>query len=153
MSVKVVVDASVWVSQLMPADAHYQASKDWAERFTDSGNVVVMPAFLIIEVAASVSRVTKQPDLSKAAIAKINSSSVIEVIAMDSAFIQVASGIAADLRLRAGDATYVALAYQLNIPLISWDKEQLERASSLVTTFTPDTYVFEADEEETETGA
>lgn len=126
MPVKVVVDASVWVSQLMPGDAHYQASKDWAERFINSGNIVVIPAFLLIEVAASVSRVTKQPDLSRTAIAKINGSSAMEVIAMDSAFIQLASDIAADLRLRAGDATYVALAHQLNIPLISWDKEQLE---------------------------
>ena len=74
----------------------------------------------------------------------------MEIIAMDSAFIQAAATIAADLRLRAGDATYVSLAYQLGIPLISWDKEQLERASSLVTTFTPDSYVFETDESDTE---
>ncbi len=75
----------------------------------------------------------------------------MEVIAMDSAFIQASADIAADLRLRAGDATYVALAYQLNIPLISWDNEQLERASNLVTTYTPDTYVFESADSFTDT--
>ena len=38
------------------------------------------------------------------------------------------------------DAIYVAVAKQLNIPLISWDKEQLRKASSLLTTYTPETY-------------
>jgi len=33
-----------------------------------------------------------------------------------------------------------ALAQQLNIPLVSWDKEQLRKASNLLTTYTPDTY-------------
>lgn len=150
MPVKVVIDASVWVSQLMTDDAHHKASKIWAEQFTDSGSILVMPAFLLIEVAASVSRVTGQPDPSRAAIAKINGSSAMEIIDIDSPLIQASVNVAADLRLRAGDATYVALAYQLNIPLVSWDKEQLERASSLITTYTPESYIFETDKSEKE---
>jgi hypothetical protein len=30
----------------------------------------------------------------------------------------------------------------MNIPLVSWDKEQLQRARSFIVTFTPDSYVF-----------
>ena len=37
---------------------------------------------------------------------------------------------------------YVALAHQLNIPLVSWDKEQIQKASSLITTYTPENYIF-----------
>jgi len=62
--------------------------------------------------------------------------------------VQAAVTIAADLQLRAGDATYVAVAHQLNIPLISWDKKQLQRAESLVSTYTPDNYAFQEIHEE-----
>jgi predicted nucleic acid-binding protein len=50
--------------------------------------------------------------------------------------------VAVKLQLRAGDAAYVAVAHRHNIPLISWDKEQLRKASSLTTTYTPDEYPF-----------
>ncbi len=48
-----------------------------------------------------------------------------------------ASKIAANHQLRGADALYVAVAAQLNIPLVSWDKEHLSRASNLITTYTP----------------
>ncbi len=35
---------------------------------------------------------------------------------------------------------------QVNLPLLSWDKEQLERAGNLLTTYTPSTYPFEKPE-------
>jgi predicted nucleic acid-binding protein len=34
----------------------------------------------------------------------------------------------------------VVVAQQLNIPLVSWDKEQLRKASSILTTYAPDRY-------------
>jgi predicted nucleic acid-binding protein len=62
--------------------------------------------------------------------------------------VQKAVDVAINLQLRAGDAIYVALARQLNIPLISWDKEQLQKASTIITTYTPDTYTFPQSESE-----
>ena len=41
------------------------------------------------------------------------------------------------LRLRGADATYVAVAQRLDLPLITWDREQLERASRLITVRSP----------------
>ena len=51
--------------------------------------------------------------------------------------IEVVIEIASDLQLRAGDATYVAVAHQLNLPLVTWDKEQLQRGAILLSTYTP----------------
>ncbi|HEV8260717.1 MAG TPA: hypothetical protein VGQ19_08175 [Burkholderiales bacterium] len=45
--------------------------------------------------------------------------------------------IAAQYFLRGADAVYAALARQLGTPLVTWDKELLERAAAVVPTFTP----------------
>jgi len=79
---------------------------------------------------------------AKEAINTLRSISKIQIVPLDSVLVQVAVDAAIDLQLRAGDSIYVALAHRLNIPLVSWDKEQLQRARSLIVTFTPDSYVF-----------
>ena len=48
-----------------------------------------------------------------------------------------AARCAARCRIRAGDALYVALALELGIPLVTWDNELLDRASTLITVQTP----------------
>lgn len=144
MDTRIVVDASVLVSQLMPQDTNHKTSLFWLNQFSAAGGLLVAPVFLQIEVAAAVSRRTGQPELSKNALENLNSTSAIQFVSLDSALVQAAINIATDLQLRAGDAIYVAVAHQLNIPLVSWDREQLERASSLIPTYTPDAYPFEA---------
>ncbi len=144
MDTRIVVDASVLVSQLMPLDTNHNTSLFWLNQFSASGGLLVAPVFLQIEVAAAVSRRTGQPDLSKKALENLNNTNAIQFVSLDSALIQAAINIATDLQLRAGDAIYVAVASQLNIPLVSWDNEQLERASSLIQTYTPGAYPFEA---------
>jgi len=56
----------------------------------------------------------------------------------------IASGIgrhplAADLSLRGADALYVALSYHLKVPLVTWDRQQRERAGERVAVHTPGT--------------
>lgn len=126
----------------MPPEINHITSSLWVERFTDQGGLLVPPSFFLIEVAAGVSRQTKQPNVSKKAIEDLNNSNVIQFISLDEVLTQAAIDVATTLQLRAGDAIYVALARQLNIPLISWDKEQLQKASTIITTRTPDSYTF-----------
>jgi predicted nucleic acid-binding protein len=148
MDPKVVVDASVWVSRLMPQDFNHNASSFWVERFTAEGGFLVAPSFLLIEIAASISRVAGDIALAKQIVEDINSDNMMQTVPLDAALVQTAVTIAADLQLRAGDATYVAVAHLLNIPLVSWDKEQLQRAGSLIPTYTPDNYTFQEFHEE-----
>ena len=143
MDVMVVTDASIWVSHLRPQDANHDASRLWIERYTAAGGLLLAPIFLLIEVAAAISRRTAEPALAKKAIEDLNSTDAIQFVPLDSVLTQAAVNIATDLQLRAGDAIYVAVAQQLNLPLLSWDKEQLERAGNLLTTYTPSTYPFE----------
>ena len=142
MYASVVLDASVWVSWLRPPDINHEASEIWLDQYIARDGLLVEPALLLIEVAASVSRQTGQAMRAKEAINTLRSISKIQIVPLDSVLVQVAVDAAIDLQLRAGDSIYVALAHRLNIPLVSWDKEQLQRARSLIVTFTPDSYVF-----------
>ncbi len=148
----VVIDASVWVSQWRPQDANHDASRQWIERYAAEGGHVIASSFLSIEVAAAISRRTGDSSLAKEAVRKLHSFDAMHFIPMDSALVQAAVDVATDLQLRAGDAIYVALAHQMNIPLVSWDKEQLQRASRLIATYTPENYVFPGDSEKSKEG-
>lgn len=147
MDVMVVMDASILASQLRPQDANHNASRLWMERYTAAGGFLVAPIFLLIEVAAAISRRTGEPTLAEKAIEDLNSIDVIQFVPLDSVLVQAAVKIATDLQLRAGDAIYVAVAQQLNLPLVSWDKEQLQRAGNILATYTPSTYPFELSEQ------
>ncbi len=142
MYASVVLDASVWVSWLRSPDINHEASEIWLDQYIAREGLLVEPALLLIEVAASVSRQTGQAMRAKEAINTLRSISRIQIVPLDSVLVQVAVDATIDLQLRAGDSIYVALAHRLNIPLVSWDKEQLQRARSFIVTFTPDSYVF-----------
>ncbi len=70
---------------------------------------------MLVEVSAALVRQTKQPATAKQAAKNLYNSSVL-IKEMDTQLMLVALEIASDLRLRAGDAIYVALAHQLAIP-------------------------------------
>ena len=142
MNSRVVVDASVWVSRLMPLEVDHEVSKLWIESFTEAGGQLVALVFLQIEVAAAVSRQTGQAAVSERALKVLNGTDAMRFIPLNSALVRAAVDVATKLQLRAGDSIYVALARQLNIPLVSWDKEQLQRAASIITTYAPSNYIF-----------
>lgn len=142
MDAAVVVDASIWVSGFISEDVNHNISRLWIEQYITAGGLLIAPAFLLVEVAAAVSRQAGQPALGREAIKTLYYVGAMRFLSLDSAFVWTAVEVAADLQLRAGDATYVAVARQLNIPLVSWDREQLRKAGNLTTTYTPDNYVF-----------
>jgi len=141
MEKAVVVDASVWVSRLIPSDVNYDASYLWMEQYKITNKLIVSPAILLIEVAAAIARQTGNSDIAKEAVTKLSDLSMMRIIPLDNTLIRLSIDMAANLQLRAADAIYVAVAKHLSIPLVSWDKEQLRKASSLLTTYTPETYI------------
>jgi len=143
MDGSVVIDASVLVSWIVSSDANHNDSHFWMKRYRAIGGLLVVPAFAMIEVAAALARQSKNPVLTKATIKDLYSVSILRIVPLDSVLVRSAVDIASDLQLRAGDATYVAVAYKLKIPLVSWDKEQLQRGGILIATYTPSAYPFE----------
>jgi predicted nucleic acid-binding protein len=56
---------------------------------------------------------------------------------MDASLMQEATSIAANLGLRGADAIYVATAKLLNLPLLTWDQEQLTKPAGIIMTIQP----------------
>src|SRR2546430_9525527 len=121
MDGSVVIDASTLVSWIVSDDANHDASHLWMKRYRAIGGLLVAPAFAMIEVAAAIARQSRQPALAKAVIKDLYSVRTLRIVPLDSMLVRSAVDIASDLQLRAGDATYVAVAYNLTIPLVSWD--------------------------------
>ncbi len=133
-----VVDASVWVSRLVPGDVHNKASRDWFERYTSVGGRLVSPVLLLTEVAGAIARRTGKPELAHQAVKRLLNIPSLRLVASDQQLGTAAARLAADLRLRGADAMYVAVAYRLNIPLVTWDREQLERTQNFIVAYTPE---------------
>jgi len=132
-----VVDASVWVSRLVSADVHHPLSQTWLESFVSSGGQCVAPVLLLAEVAGAISRRTTEARLGQAALQMLLRLPALRVVSVERRLGMSAAQLAADLGLRGADAVYVALAQQLKVPLVTWDQEQLDRTSSVITARQP----------------
>jgi predicted nucleic acid-binding protein len=142
MDAVVVVDASVWVSSLIAQDVNHTGSRVWMKTFMTAGGSFISPSFLQIEVASAVSRLTKDPIVARQVVGDLARTTRVNFVSMDDTLVQIAINVGIELQLRAGDTVYVAVAHQLGIPLVSWDKEHLNKANRLITTYSPSTYIF-----------
>jgi len=133
----IVPDASVWVSLLIPGEVHHAASRRWFTEVVGGGTAIVAPAILLAEVAGAIARRAGETELAHRAVAHILSTPNLRLVTTDRELGTLAARLAAQQRLRGADAMYVAVAYRLQIPLVSWDQEQLARAPDLVPATTP----------------
>lgn len=132
----VVVDASVWVSALLPAETQHVTSRQWFDHYAASDGLLVEPILLLAEVAGAIAR-RSDARLAEQTIDKLQRLSTIRLVPVDRVIGQQAVRLASAQRLRGADAIYVALAYHLGIPLVTWDEEQRTRAGAVITILTP----------------
>jgi predicted nucleic acid-binding protein len=136
---EVVLDASVWVSRQLPTDPNHATARTWVNRHLQTGGHFIEPAWLLVEVAAAISRQIGPQAASTALglVARLRRQRVMRFLPLGSALLRETVDIATNHRIRAGDAVYVAVARQLAIPLVSFDSDHLTRASSIVTVISP----------------
>ncbi len=133
----VVVDASVWVSRLLSQDPNNATATSWVGRHVRSGGILAAPTLFAIEVGASVSRRTKILTDAHAAVSQLYALPFVQLVPIDQDLVNEAADLAIDLGLRGADSLYVALARQLAIPLVSFDREQLTLPAHLIQTIRP----------------
>ncbi len=127
-----VIDASVWVSRFLPEDIHHQLSARWTSHVVESRIPIYAPAVLLPEVAGAVARVIGSHKSGVNAAAYLTDTVNVHLVSQDAEAGFGAALLAARLRLRGCDATYVYTAAELNATLVSLDAQQIERASRVV---------------------
>ena len=133
-----VTDASVWVSRFLNDDAFHTASLRWLTEMIADERAVVAPASMLAEVAGAIARRTGKTQMGYEVVQRIRRVPSLQLVAIDPDLGNYAAEIASSYRLRGADAMYVAVAHRLQLPLVSWDREQLERAASLIRTSSPE---------------
>jgi predicted nucleic acid-binding protein len=127
-----VVDASLWVARFVPQDAFHHSVRTWMDARRAEGTELLAPSLLLAEVAGALSRRTGDVSLAQRAADKLESLPGLRLVEMDRALLQEAARLAAELGLRGADAVYVAVASHLNIPLVTLDSDQRQRAEKRV---------------------
>ncbi|HZG66209.1 MAG TPA: type II toxin-antitoxin system VapC family toxin, partial [Herpetosiphonaceae bacterium] len=133
----IVLDASVVVSALWVRDERHEVSRAWLAGYLASGALLLAPSLILIEVAGVVARRTGDTVLGEEATAYFESIPVLELVDFDRQQSRLSARLAAELRLRGADTTTVALALERGVPLITWDKEQIERGGQRSEVRTP----------------
>ena|SRR2546426_9564185 len=132
-----VVDASVWVSHFAAADLNHLDTRAWFKQVRSAGELIFGPVLLLPEVAGAISRRTQNPEFGRQTIAGLERMPRLRLSPLEDRFSEFAARIAAQLRIKGSDAVYVALAASMGIPLVTWDREQRQRATRAVDARTP----------------
>ena len=133
----IIVDASVLVAALWTQDTHHDASRRWLRVHVLGDELLMAPRLLWAEVAGAIARRSGDARLGYEAAEYIYALGLAPC-PFDRTYQQLATTLAAKLQLRGADALYVAAAAHFRGPLVTWDREQLERGGQLVQTYRPD---------------
>jgi predicted nucleic acid-binding protein len=133
----VVLDASVWISSVLPQDSNHALANNWLQTYISNRGQLIAPMILVVETAAALSRLTGDPIVAHNGIAHLHSFTPMSLVPLEQSLVDETADTAADLGLRAGDAMYVALAKRLGLPLVTFDREQLAKAAGVISTVRP----------------
>jgi predicted nucleic acid-binding protein len=131
------VDASVFLNAFNPYEAGHEQSHRLLARLQERATPIIVPALLLPEVAAAISRGREDADLAREFAAALSRLPHLVLIPLDTTLAQQAAGIAAQYRLRGADAVYAAVALRFGSVLITLDREQRERVGAVLSAWDP----------------
>jgi predicted nucleic acid-binding protein len=132
-----VVDASVCVALFHTEDPGHPASRRWLAESQGKAEPIVAPVILLAEVAAALGRGLGDAALAREAVLLLRGRHLVELFPVTEALAARAAEIAAEEKIRGCDALYVALARQLEMELVTEDRQQLERGAAIIATRRP----------------
>jgi len=132
-----VLDASVHLNALNPAEAGSAESQVFLERLFGKPWPVLSPTLLLVEVAAAVARIFNDPARGQAMAQVIHGLPGQVWVALDESLAWEAVRLAAEHRLRGADGVYAAVARRYGAILVTLDRQQLERLRASLEVLTP----------------
>ena len=125
------VDANVWVAALDESDPVHAESVRFLEAARDRSLVLHGPALLLVETACALARRSENADVALAAAATMRRLPGLRLEPHDRELEIGALELGTRLLLRGADSYYVAVAARQGTPLITWDRELLDRAGGV----------------------
>ncbi len=131
------IDASVLVAAALRDEKAHSDSTEALRLILSSGLEIHQPAIAIVEVTAAAARRTSDGAFARRVGQAALAMPGLTVHDLDADAALRAATLASDLRLRAADAVYVAIALVAGCALITLDGEVVDRAASVVSVLTP----------------
>ena len=115
------VDANVFVSARVRAEANHSASDQFLKRIVLFARDVYCPTLVLPETAAAVIRPTGRASLANGALSQILNFPYLTLVELTADRARRAADITITCRLRGADAVYATVAQEYGTTLITWD--------------------------------
>ncbi len=138
------VDASVLVAAVLDDEEAHRDAVRLLDLVTGSGRTMHEPAIAVVEVVSAIVRRTGDSALAQRTGRYLLRNPTVMLHPLDMRATSHAAGLAADRRLRAGDAFYAAVAQQNDCQLITLDAELIGRARPEIDALTPAEWLAQA---------
>jgi len=133
-----IIDASVWVAIFRENDVHHGASVAFLDLALANQQDLNIPNLALAEIAgvfAGKARLATRTVRAVLALPRVQRHGLNDALG------DRAAALATSCKLRGVDAVFVALAEALDQPLITLDREILERSSRVIEAEAPDVWV------------
>jgi predicted nucleic acid-binding protein len=131
------IDSSVFVSAARQAETGNAESTRFLAWVRESRPRLFLPTLLMAEVAAALSRTGSAAGLAQQYALTIGQLPNTVLVALDEGLARQAAALGAQHKLRGADSVFLASAALFAAELVTLDREQLQRGSSIVQTLSP----------------
>ena len=131
------IDSSVFVSAARPSETGNAESTRFLAWVRESRPRLFLPTLLLAEVSAALSRTGSAAGLAQQYALAIGQLPNTVLVALDEGLARQAAAFAAQHKLRGADSVFLASAALFAAELVTLDREQLQRGSSIVQTLFP----------------
>ncbi|MEA1984629.1 MAG: type II toxin-antitoxin system VapC family toxin [Euryarchaeota archaeon] len=129
---KICLDSSVIVAALRRQEKDHLAAKDLLRKVKDGQHFAIEPYIVLVEITAAIKRRTGSKELAMRVKNDLLAIDTINFVELNTDSATDAADIAASIGVRGMDAIVIQVARDFNIPLVTLDREMVEKATSLV---------------------
>jgi predicted nucleic acid-binding protein len=132
-----VLDTSVLVAATLSQEDGHRGAAALMAALDSEHPAIAVPALLIPEIMGALRR-NKYPPVRVRQLVRAFRDAHVTILPLDTALADQAGEIALLHAVKGSDSVFLALARSLALPLVTLDREQLDRAPADVEVFTPD---------------
>jgi predicted nucleic acid-binding protein len=129
---RLVVDSSVFVAAFRDQEPHSMEAFRFLSDLEKSRHEAVVPVSVILEVVAAVSRRTRDSELGRRVGTRLASFRTLKLVELTESRMRRMFHVASEYGLAGMDAILVGTAEEFDIPLLTFDRQIVERAKDEV---------------------